>query len=354
MKSLEERLRALPEDAEMQAVQADERLRRRILNAAKEKPKANWSLRFAAPAAAFLVLAVVLAVAVPRIGGDRGEQPADVLLKSQAAGSGQAVVTEDTEEATTGLNPDAMRALDVRGGTAQISGAAATQSGIWAQGGGANFPLIGLNGRFFRLLEIENVSAGVLGSVVGQVDTYTSEPALSRGAVVSNTVQQGALVYAVRGMENALVAAEVNGSLRVFQRVSYSGASVVGSESLSDTLRCAGHVAAMELLLEAGADIAATDSDGLTALMLAATGGRLEALRLLLEYGAQVNARNHWGVTALMAAVRRAHLDCARMLLGRGANWRAIDNDGNSALSIAQAQGNTAIAGLLREAGALA
>ena len=247
MKSLEERLRALPEDAEMQAVQADERLRRRILNAAKEKPKANWSLRFAAPAAAFLVLAVVLAVAVPHIGGDRGEQPADVLLKSQAAGSGQAVVTEDTEEATTGLNPDAMRALDVRGGTAQISGAAATQSGIWAQGGGANFPLIGLNGRFFRLLEIENVSAGVLGSVVGQVDTYTSEPALSRGAVVSNTVQQGALVYAVRGMENALVAAEVNGSLRVFQRVSYSGASVVGSESLSDTLRCAGHVAAMEL-----------------------------------------------------------------------------------------------------------
>ena len=252
MKSLEERLKALPEDAEMLSVQADERLRRRILNAAREKPKTFQSLRFAAPAAALLILAVALAVGIPRIGGDRGEdaaQPVAVMLKSQAAGSAQSVELEEAEadEMASGFDASAMRALDVRGGTAQISGASSTQSGIWAQGSGANFPLIGLNGRFFRMLEVENISAGVLGSVVGQVDTYTSEPALSRGGVVSNTVPQGALVYAVRGMENALVAAEVNGSLRVFQRVSYSGASVVGSETLSYTLRCAGHVAAMEL-----------------------------------------------------------------------------------------------------------
>ena len=43
-------------------------------------------------------------------------------------------------------------------------------------------------------------------------------------------------MYAVRGMNGAAVAASVNGSLRVFQRVSYGASALRDRERLADTL----------------------------------------------------------------------------------------------------------------------
>ena len=58
-----------------------------------------------------------------------------------------------------------------------------------------------------------------------------------------------------------------------------------------------------------------TDSDGNTALVLAAKGGNLEMVELLLNYGFPVNKRNGRNRTALMYAVKRGFCSLVKRLL---------------------------------------
>ena len=60
-----------------------------------------------------------------------------------------------------------------------------------------------------------------------------------------------------------------------------------------------GHLAIVQLLLEAGADKDATKEDGATALHLAAEEGNLDVVRSLLEAGADKEAATQNGTTAL-------------------------------------------------------
>ncbi|MBR6787830.1 MAG: hypothetical protein IKM26_07895 [Clostridia bacterium] len=140
------------------------------------------------------------------------------------------------------------QALDLPQGSIVISQRSApSYRGIWAAASGANFPLICVEGRYYRLLtNPTSIGTELLGTELGAVSTYTSEPALKSEGVVSNTVQEGGKVYAVSGMNGAMVAAEVEGKMRVFQRVTFGGNALVGGEKLADTLK-AGKVVAMEL-----------------------------------------------------------------------------------------------------------
>lgn len=124
-----------------------------------------------------------------------------------------------------------------------------TLRSIWVEPNGSAFPLIGINGRYFRLVTSpRNVPSGLLGDVVGTVEEFTNEPSLSgTSSVVSNTVTTGSKVYAIKGMENTLVSAEVDGQMRLFQRVSFNKNARRGKESLEDTLQVRDHVVAMEL-----------------------------------------------------------------------------------------------------------
>jgi hypothetical protein len=110
--------------------------------------------------------------------------------------------------------------------------------GVWASGSGANFPLIRVDGRFYRLLTHPQDVSALLGKELGQVEVFTPEPALDAGgAILSNTAAMEAPVYTVTGMgKGAALAAMVNGSPRLFQRVSFSGNALIGNEDLSDTL----------------------------------------------------------------------------------------------------------------------
>ena len=56
-------------------------------------------------------------------------------------------------------------------------------------------------------------------------------------------VAAGETVYAVSGMNGALAAANVNGQMRVFQRVSFGDNALVGKESLADTLKASSAMA---------------------------------------------------------------------------------------------------------------
>lgn len=121
---------------------------------------------------------------------------------------------------------------------------------IWSDVSDGAFPLIGLNGKYYRMLTSPNqVSDRLLGAQVASIDEFTTEPSLSGTDVtLSNAAASGAAVYGISGVSaDTLVAAEVNGHMRLFQRVSFNGNALRGKEKLSNTLDIAGRVIAMEL-----------------------------------------------------------------------------------------------------------
>ncbi len=161
--------------------------------------------------------------------------------------------TNGIETKAAGQLPDNMSvsALAVPRGSITLKAEGGTPGylGLWAAGSGANFPLVAAEGRYYRLLTNPTaIDSSMLGNSLGSVSVFTAEPALENAssAVVSNVVAQGTEVFAVKGMENAAVAAMVDGNLRVFQRVAFSGNALIGSENLASALG-KGKVVALQL-----------------------------------------------------------------------------------------------------------
>lgn len=109
-----------------------------------------------------------------------------------------------------------------------------------------------------------------------------------------------------------------------------------------------GDVAAMQLLLDHGADPRAATKDGVTALMAAAGLGwrygqslvpesdSLKAVQFCLEHGADVNAVNVTGETALHGAASHGANDIIRLLAERGAKLDVKDKRSRTPLDIAE------------------
>ena len=129
--------------------------------------------------------------------------------------------------------------------------------------------------------------------------------------------------------------------------------AAANNDGLTALMRAAerGHEAVAQLLLQHGADVAAKN-DGLTALMCAAGGGHEAVAQLLLQHGADVAAANNDGVTALMGAAGGGHEAVAQLLLQHGADVTAARNDGFTALMFAAERGHEAVAQLLLQQGA--
>jgi len=240
------RLDHLPEIAarNLGGLNADARLQMKIKHAAEAEParrrQRQWKLVLGSCVAVALCLTIGLTT-IPALlsAGQGGSQPSSVLMDSRAAGS----------EDDTALGR--LRALDVPTGGVSVGGASegtGSYRNLFASDRNGNFPLVIVSGAAYRLLiSPTNMKSDLLGESLGAVDEYTLEPALSTGTVVSNVVSAGEPVYAVKGMRGAMAAAYVKGSLRVFQRVSFAGTALLGSETLPDTLTTATHLTAMEL-----------------------------------------------------------------------------------------------------------
>jgi len=114
-----------------------------------------------------------------------------------------------------------------------------------------------------------------------------------------------------------------------------------------------GDVEVVEALLETGADAAVRDAKGATALLHAfLEPQRLEAGRVLLRAGVgEVNATNENGETALMRAASLGEIELVRSLLARGADVNLVDVLGNSAAVFAYEKDQTAIQELLSKSG---
>lgn len=111
----------------------------------------------------------------------------------------------------------------------------------------------------------------------------------------------------------------------------------------------AGDVTVMRLLLEHGADPHITTFGGTTPLMAAAginwtvaqtytesDASSLAAVELCLELGADINASNSMGLTALLGAANRGFDDMIRLLAANGAQLDVKDAVGRSALQWAE------------------
>lgn len=224
-------------DRNLGGLNADARLLHEILNAKAAAPairrKTKWRPILAASATAVLLLAAAL-VALPQLMRYDG----DITVVTKSAGG---------DNAPQGVQLTA----SVPAGSVTISENSGTVPGfhnLFATARGANFPLVKVGEKTYRMLtDAVTATSGQLGRQLGTVTEFTSEPALSSSAIISNAAQAGQPVYAVQGMEGALLAAEVQGALRVFQRVSYLGTAVIGGETLRDVLTGGVAVTALEL-----------------------------------------------------------------------------------------------------------
>ena len=233
-------LRNLPQEADkaMDGLYATPFLKARIDRAVEDKKQGK--VRFALPnwAPALCCAAVVLVLVLAFAPLNAGNQP-NTLIDSGMLGNPTPV-------------PDGVMTADLNGGSVFIS-ASSSKPGyrnMWSDVKDGSFPLIGINGKYYRMLTNPNVlDSELLGQQIATVSEFTTQPSLSgTDVVLSNAASSGAAVYAIRGVDaDTLVAAKVNGRMRLFQRVSFNGNALRGRESLADTLALTGQVIAMEL-----------------------------------------------------------------------------------------------------------
>uniref|UniRef100_A0A671QSL4 Ankycorbin-like n=1 Tax=Sinocyclocheilus anshuiensis TaxID=1608454 RepID=A0A671QSL4_9TELE len=101
------------------------------------------------------------------------------------------------------------------------------------------------------------------------------------------------------------------------------------------------------LLSKKGACPTKLDSEGKSALHVAATRGQAECLAVILAHGADVSLQDASGFTALHLAAKNNHSECAKKLLQTKCVVDALDSSGRTALHHAAASGDAVIVQLL-------
>ncbi len=141
----------------------------------------------------------------------------------------------------------------------------------------------------------------------------------------------------------------------LFTRTGCSGPS--GQELIGAAIR--GDAAAVQVLLDAGADVNAKDNmEGRTALLWAASNGHADTVQVLLGAGANVEAQvkdndeDKEGRTALILAAVGGHTAIVRALIEAGADIKAKTQNEVTAWMAARVLGQSEVVEILRKAGA--
>jgi ankyrin repeat protein len=116
-----------------------------------------------------------------------------------------------------------------------------------------------------------------------------------------------------------------------------------------------GHVAAVQLLIAAGADVNAQSPQGWTALAKAAYNGEtergyVEVIELLADAGASLDARIFYGITPLMLAAGGGDASVVEWLINHGADVLAANEGGRTARLMANDKFYVDVINLLTEA----
>lgn len=166
------------------------------------------------------------------------------------------------------------------------------------------------------------MSAARVGSAAG------IQLALNKGALINGRDKDG---------KTALMWAAYMGRNDAIKELISAGADANAADAQGwtaiEAAVWARHAAALELLLEQDLDVNSRDSEGRTPLMHAAQYGDLVMMRDLLAKGADPNARNRFEQTPLMFAVALPDADAAELLIQAGADVNARDAAGHSVLT---------------------
>ena len=112
-----------------------------------------------------------------------------------------------------------------------------------------------------------------------------------------------------------------------------------------------GHLSAVNLLVDHGANVNAVDEQGATPLLAATYSSHKEVVVFLLQRGATVDAQEkRHGFTPLIQAVARNNKDLVNVLLNHNANLSLKTVDGRTALDWAKAEGSSQIVAMLTQA----
>ena len=157
----------------------------------------------------------------------------------------------EIEEIAAGSVPAAgsmMKSASLSG--VEVHNAVSRGDSLFANGS-PEIPVLCLNGAVYRLLkEPGALAGGLLDGQIGTVRTETEHPSLATkqelASGLSNCCGIGSAVYAITSLsKSTAVAAEVNGRMRLFQRISYAG---LGSAApLSESLALSGKLKEMTL-----------------------------------------------------------------------------------------------------------
>jgi uncharacterized protein len=168
---------------------------------------------------------------------------------------------------------------------------------------------------------------------------------------VKALIRQAADVSAAQGDGmTALHWAAQHNDAELARMLLYAGANVKATTRINGYTPLllaarAGHAAAMQPLLDAGADPGSATANGTTALMFAAASGEIAAVEALLQRGADVNAKESVrGLTPLMFAAASDRAPIVELLATRGADLEAT----TKTLDLtAIGRGSAAFAGIL-------
>lgn len=168
----------------------------------------------------------------------------------------------------------------------------------------------------------------------------------------------GAVLWAAAATAGPLHDASKNGDLEGAKRLLDQGLDMAAPDSAGEPAlliaSLAGHADIVAVLLERGAAIEVRNKGGLTALHAAAYGGNLDVVKLLVAKGAAVNDnRNFYHMTPLHAAAEEGHADVVAFLLANKADIEAKERNGVTPLTQAGWREHWAAADLLLKAGAV-
>jgi ankyrin repeat protein len=183
----------------------------------------------------------------------------------------------------------------------------------------------------------------------GRGDAAEIARLLAQGATVDarDGANRTALYHATEGNHIAAAVALIEAGADVNAS---DGASIDHTPYLMAGAR--GYLEILSPMLAHGADLASTNGYGGTALIPACERGFVEVSRVLIEAGTDLDHINRLGWTALLEAAilsdgGPAHQKIVAMLLDAGANPGLADRDGVTPLAHAEVRGFDAIAAVI-------
>lgn len=191
-------------------------------------------------------------------------------------------------------------------------------------------------------------SAGIYDDILVAAekdDTAQVVDLLKRGMDVNTVDPSGSTL---------LVIASRNGNVDLLEFLLRNRANILKRNKYGDSAimlaALRGHVAIVQKLLDAGADVGHA---GWNALHYAAFNGRTDILRLMTKGKAALDAKAPNGQTALMLAAGAGHLEAVRVLVDADADMDLDDGTGRTALKLAKNGRHADVAEYLKASGAV-